>query len=312
MIQSEKYEVVDEAVYSISEIFDKKMMEKNVAIKYLKKCFEKIENKDNIQCLKLFKNIMEIYGSQIRENIIEINNNKDILNLLLKNFDDYIKLNQEQKNKALYKITDNIEIRLRVIFFIYGHLNNNIFDKNFQPILLSLWKSAILNPNSHDAEKNIFCLFLYKRDDIIENNEEIRNYLFYKIMLDEIKNPPHNIIYNEICLFNKLLYAINNNKFIWLGNIQRVEDPNLIGGFDFLWKILKVNDIEKVRKSICSMFVYMCINPKSIKNTKKCEEIRDNYYQRIFTLIKKHRDNDALTINNIVYLLITKFSRLFK
>ena len=131
-------------------------------------------------------------------------------------------------------------------------------------------------------------------------------------MLDEIKNPPHNIIYNEICLFNKLLYAINNNKFIWLGNIQRVEDPNLIGGFDFLWKILKVNDIEKVRKSICSMFVYMCINPKSIKNTKKCEEIRDNYYQRIFTLIKKHRDNDALTINNIVYLLITKFSRLFK
>ena len=303
MIQSEKYEVVDEAVYSISEIFDKKMMEKNVAIKYLKKCFEKIENKDNIQCLKLFKNIMEIYGSQIRENIIEINNNKDILNLLLKNFDDYIKLNQEQKNKALYKITDNIEIRLRVIFFIYGHLNNNIFDKNFQPILLSLWKSAILNPNSHDAEKNIFCLFLYKRDDIIENNEEIRNYLFYKIMLDEIKNPPHNIIYNEICLFNKLLYAINNNKFIWLGNIQRVEDPNLIDGFDFLWKILKVNDIEKVRKSICSMLVYMCINPKSIKNTKKCEEIWDNYYQRIFTSIKKHRDNDALTINNIVYLL---------
>ena len=152
---------------------------------------------------------MEIYGSQIRENIIEINNNKDILNLLLKNFDDYIKLNQEQKNKALYKITDNIEIRLRVIFFIYGHLNNNIFDKNFQPILLSLWKSAILSPNSRDTEKNIFCSFLFKRDDIIENNEEIRNYLFYKIMLDEIKNPPHNIIYNEICLFNKLLYAIN-------------------------------------------------------------------------------------------------------
>ena len=303
MIQSNKYDVVDEAVYSISEIFEKKMMTINIAIDYLNKCFEKIEKKDNIQCLKLFKNIMEIYGSAIRQNIIEINNKTDILNLLLKNFDDYIKLSQDQKNSALYKIQDNIEIRLRVIFFIYAHLNNNIFDKNFFPILLSLWKSAILNPNSRDTEKNIFCLFLYKSDNIIENNEEIRNYLYYKIMLDEIKNPPHNIIYNEICLFNKLLYAINNNKFLWLGNIQRLEDPNSIDGFDFLWKILKVNDIEKVRKSICSMLVYMCINPLSLKNVKKCEEVWDNYYQRIFKMIKKHRDNDAITINNIVYLL---------
>ena len=303
MIQSNKYDVVDEAVYSISEIFEKKMMTINIAIEYLNKCFEKIEKKDNIQCLKLFKNIMEIYGSAIRQNIIEINNKTDILNLLLKNFDDYIKLSQDQKNSALYKIQDNIEIRLRVIFFIYAHLNNNIFDKNFFPILLSLWKSAILNPNSRDTEKNIFCLFLYKSDNIIENNEEIRNYLYYKIMLDEIKNPPHNIIYNEICLFNKLLYAINNNKFLWLGNIQRLEDPNSIDGFDFLWKILRVNDIEKVRKSICSMLVYMCINPLSLKNVKKCEEVWDNYYQRIFKMIKKHRDNDAITINNIVYLL---------
>ena len=303
MIQSNKYDVVDEAVYSISEIFEKKMMTINIAIDYLNKCFEKIEKKDNIQCLKLFKNIMEIYGSAIRQNIIEINNKTDILNLLLKNFDDYIKLSQDQKNSALYKIQDNIEIRLRVIFFIYAHLNNNIFDKNFFPILLSLWKSAILNPNSRDTEKNIFCLFLYKSDNIIENNEEIRNYLYYKIMLDEIKNPPHNIIYNEICLFNKLLYAINNNKFLWLGNIQRLEDPNSIDGFDFLWKILRVNDIEKVRKSICSMLVYMCINPLSLKNVKKCEEVWDNYYQRIFKMIKKHRDNDAITINNIVYLL---------
>ena len=303
MIQSNKYDVVDEAVYSISEIFEKKMMTINIAIDYLNKCFEKIEKKDNIQCLKLFKNIMEIYGSAIRQNIIEINNKTDIMNLLLKNFDDYIKLSQDQKNSALYKIQDNIEIRLRVIFFIYAHLNNNIFDKNFFPILLSLWKSAILNPNSRDTEKNIFCLFLYKNDNIIENNEEIRNYLYYKIMLDEIKNPPHNIIYNEICLFNKLLYAINNNKFLWLGNIQRLEDPNSIDGFDFLWKILRVNDIEKVRKSICSMLVYMCINPLSLKNVKKCEEVWDNYYQRIFKMIKKHRDNDAITINNIVYLL---------
>ena len=303
MIQSNKYEVVDEAVYSISNIFDKKIMDIDIAIHYLYQCFEKIEKKDNIQCLNLFKNLMEIYGSEITQNIIDINNQRDILDLLLKNFNDYIKLTQEQKNSALYKIPDNIEIRLRVIFFIYGHLNNNIFDKNFQPILLSLWKSAILSPNSRDIEKNIFCSFLYNRDDIIVNNKEIRNYLYYKIMLDEIKNPPHNIIYNEICLFNKLLYAINNNKFIWLGNIQRVEDPNLIDGFDFLWKILKVNDIEKVRRSICSMLVYMCINPTSIKNTKKCEEIWDNYYQRIFKMIKKHRDNDTITINNIVYLL---------
>ena len=303
MIQSDKYEVVDEAVYSISEIFHKNKMDLTVAISYLKKCFEKIEKKDNIQCLKLFKNILEIYGSHVSHIIIEINNQKDIINLLLKNFDDYIKLNQDQKNSALYKTADNIEIRLRVIFFIYGHLNNNIFDKNFQPILQSLWKSVILSPNSRDTEKNIFCLFLYKRDDLIENNEEIRNFLFYKLMLDEIKNPPHNIIYNEICVFNKLFYSVNSNKFIWLGNIQRVEDPNLIDGFDFLWKILKVNDVEKVRRSICSMLVYMCINPKSVKNTKKCEEVWDNYYQRIFKLIKKHRDNDACTINNIVYLL---------
>ena len=303
MLQSEKYEVVDEAVYSISEIFDKRLMNINIANEYLIKCFEQIEKKDNIQSMKLFKNLMEIYGDEIRDDIIEINNKKDIMNILLKNFDEYIKLKQDQKNNLLYKIPDNIDIRLNVIFFIYAHLNNNIFDKNFHPILLSLWKSAILNPNSFDVEKNIFCRFLYTRSDIFENCEEIRNYLYYKIMLDEIKNPPHNIIYNEICLFNKLLFSINRDKFIWLGNIQRVEDPNLIDGFDFLWKILKVNNIEKVRKTVCSILVLMCINPKSIKNKKKCEEVWENYYQRIFKMIKKHRDNDAVTINNIVYLL---------
>ena len=303
--QNDKYEVVDEAIYSISEIFEKKLLDIKVAIKYLLLCFDKIEKEDNIQCMKLFKNFMEIYGDEIRDDIIKINDKKDILAILLKNYDNYMKLKEEDKKKLLYKIVDNVEIRLKVIFFIYSQLNGNIFDKEFESVLLSLWKSTILCQNSRDTEKNIFCLYLYKRGDVIENNEEIRNFLFYKIMLDEIKNPPHNIIYNEICLFNKLLYTINRNKFIWLGNVQRVADPNEIDGFDFLWKILKVNDIEKVRKSICSMLVYMCINPQSIKNTKKCEEVWNDYYQRIFKMIKKHRDNDALTINNIVYLLQT-------
>ena len=303
--KNDKYEVVDEAIYSISEIFDKKLLNIDIAIKYLKLCFEKIEKEDNIQCMKLFKNLMEIYGDEIRDEIIKINNNKDILEILLKNFDNYVKLKEEQKKSMLYKIADNISIRLKVIFFIYSQLNDNIFDKVFEPILLSLWKSAILCPNSRDIEKNIFCSYLYNRPDVIEYNEEIRNYLFYKIMLDEIKNPPHNIIYNEICLFNKLLYSINRNKFVWLGNVQRVENPSEIDGFDFLWKILKVNDVEKVRRSVCSMLVYMCINPISIKNTKKCEEVWNDYYQRIFKMIKKHRDNDALTINNIVFLLQT-------
>jgi hypothetical protein len=113
MIQNNKYEVVDEAVYSISNIFDKKIMDIDIAIHYLYQCFEKIEKKDNIQCLNLFKNLMEIYGSEITQNIIDINNQRDILDLLLKNFNDYIKLTQEQKNSALYKIPDNIEIRLR-------------------------------------------------------------------------------------------------------------------------------------------------------------------------------------------------------
>ena len=303
--QNDKYEVVDEAIYSISEIFEKKLLDIKVAIKYLLLCFDKIEKEDNIQCMKLFKNFMEIYGDEIRDDIIKINDKKDILAILLKNYDNYMKLKEEDKKKLLYKIADNVEIRLKVLFFIYSQLNDNIFDKEFESVLLSLWKSTILCQNSRDTEKNIFCLYLYKRGDVIENNEEIRNFLFYKIMLDEIKNPPHNIIYNEICLFNKLLYTINRNKFIWLGNVQRVADPNEIDGFDFLWKILKVNDIEKVRKSICSMLVYMCINPQSIKNTKKCEEVWNDYYQRIFKMIKKHRDNDALTINNIVYLLQT-------
>ena len=31
------------------------------------------------------------------------------------------------------------------------------------------------------------------------------------------------------------LYAINKDKFVWLGNIQRVGEPSSIDGFDFLW-----------------------------------------------------------------------------
>ena len=165
--QNNKSEVVDEAIYSISDIFEKKLMNLDVAIKYLKLCFDKIEKEDNIQCMKLFKNFMEIYGDEIRDEIIEINNQKDILQILLKNFDNYIKLKKEQKNSLLYKIADNIEIRLRVIFFIYAQLNNNVFDKGFEPVLLSLWKSAILCPYSSDIEKNVFCSYLYNRSDFI-------------------------------------------------------------------------------------------------------------------------------------------------
>ena len=94
--QNNKSEVVDEAIYSISDIFEKKLMNLDVAIKYLKLCFDKIEKEDNIQCMKLFKNFMEIYGDEIRNEIIEINNQKDILQILLKNFDNYIKLKKEQ------------------------------------------------------------------------------------------------------------------------------------------------------------------------------------------------------------------------
>ena len=96
--QNNKSEVVDEAIYSISDIFEKKLMNLDVAIKYLKLCFDKIEKEDNIQCMKLFKNFMEIYGDEIRNEIIEINNQKDILQILLKNFENYIKLKKEQKN----------------------------------------------------------------------------------------------------------------------------------------------------------------------------------------------------------------------
>ena len=66
-------------------------------------------------------------------------------------------------------------------------------------------------------------------------------------------------------------YGENGDPLIWSSRTRELEfkysknDPNLIDGFDFLWKILKVNDIEKVRRSICSMLVYMCINPTSIK-----------------------------------------------
>ena len=65
---------------------------------------------------------MEIYGDEIRDDIIEINNKKDIMNILLKNFDEYIKLKQDQKNNLLYKIPDNIDIRLNVIFFIFEEI----------------------------------------------------------------------------------------------------------------------------------------------------------------------------------------------
>lgn len=46
---------------------------------------------------------MEIYGSEITQNIIDINNQRDILDLLLKNFNDYIKLTQEQKIQHFIK-----------------------------------------------------------------------------------------------------------------------------------------------------------------------------------------------------------------
>ena len=78
---------------------DKKLLNIDVAIKYLNLCFNKIEKEDNIQCMKLFKNFMEIYGDEIREQIKEINNKKDILDILLKNFDNYVKLKEDQKKR---------------------------------------------------------------------------------------------------------------------------------------------------------------------------------------------------------------------
>ena len=309
---NKKTDVIDEAIYSMSEIFEKKLLNIDIAIKYLLFSFEKVEKEDNIQCMKLFKKIIEIYDEEIKDEIIKLDKEKKILKILLKNYENYINLDLETKEKNIYNQADNVEIRLTVIFFIYAMLNDNIFDKNFEPILWTLWKATILCPNSSNIEKNFFCSFLYRSPDIIENNQEIREYLYYDIMLIDSKNPPANIIYNEICLFNKLFYIINHEKFIWLGTIQRVGDVTEIDGFEFLWKILRVNKVEKVRRSICSMLVYLCINPKSIKNVKLCEEVWNDYYQRIYRMIRKHRDNDSTAVNNIVYLLQTFYDQMNK
>ena len=64
--KNDKYEVVDVAIYSISEIFDKKLLNIEVAIKYLNLCFDKIEKEDNIQCMKLFKNLWKFMEMKLR------------------------------------------------------------------------------------------------------------------------------------------------------------------------------------------------------------------------------------------------------
>ena len=302
--ENEKSEIVDKSIDALSIVFKKKIFDKDLVYLYLIASENKIENEDNVQCMKVFKTIIQIYGEELKNEIQELDSKKNLMNILINNCNVYIKSKDETKQLSLYGQAINIEIRLQIIFFIYDILHKKNKEE-FKHTLTSLWKIFILDENSKELEKNIFSRFLYNQFNYFEESQNLMEYIYENIIINEELNPTEGINYNIFSLFNTFFHKVNSlrNKFTYVGNYSRIKSVDDLEGFEFFWKILKVTKWEKVKRGISSLLINLCLNPVSLKNKDDCYSIWKTYYNKIYNLIKKNNGNENFTINNIVYFL---------
>ena len=302
--ENEKSEIVDQSINSLSIVFKNKIFDKNLVEKYLIASEDKIENEDNVQCMKVFKTIIQIYGEELKNEIQEMDSKKNLMDILIKNCEVYIKSKDETKQLSLYSQSINIEIRLQIIFFIYDILHKKNKEE-FKTTLTSLWKIFVLNENSKDLDKNIISRFIFNHFNYFEESQNLMEYVFNNIIINEEMNPPEIINYNIFALFNKFFDNVNSlkNKFTFVGNYKRIKNVDDLEGFEFFWKILKVTKWEKVKRGISTYLINLCLNPVNLKNKDDCVSMWKIFYNRIYNLIKKNNGNENITINNIVYFL---------
>ena len=127
-----------------------------------------------------------------------------------------IKSKDETKQLSLYSQSINIEIRLQIIFFIYDILHKKNKEE-FKTTLTSLWKIFVLNENSKDLDKNIISRFIFNHFNYFEESQNLMEYVFNNIIINEEMNPPEIINYNIFVLFTKFFDRVNS----LFSNIER-------------------------------------------------------------------------------------------
>ena len=297
-------EIVDKSIVSFTNVFQKKIFNIEIINNYLNLCFDKIKNEDNLACMLLFKNIIEIYNKEIYNKLNEINQNNNLIELLLNLAENYVNNPNKEKSSVYKKQGKIVMTRLTVIYFIYNLLYNNDIEL-FKSIFNKIWEIFILNNNSDENDRDYFGYFIY--NILYKNlNDEIKIFMYNDIFLNEKLNPPEQIQFSLFCVMNSFFYDVNYiyKNFIKIGNSKRFGKYDNLIGMEIFWNILKFSIFDKCLNLASEQLNLIILNPISISEKEIYDNLFMKYYENIYFLIKKNNSNKNVTINNIVYYLL--------
>lgn len=301
-----KEDIINKSLQAFIDVLQsKKDIDKNTIMKYITVCINSVSN-SSVQSLKLLKIILELYlyDLDIKNLLFEINKKSDIISSFINNLINYIVNENSGENNLhktqIYTYAMNVEMRLNVIFLINYMISTT---QKTIDILLSMWKILMENSLSlhlRDIDKNIFGRFIFQHTIDYFKEDEISFYIFDSILTNEALNPPEKIIYNVQNAFINFFYYVNNkrNKGTYIANIFHPYSAVEVDGYNFLWKTLRTNKNEKVKKSVTALLLHLLMSPVNCKDNEKRKKDFEDYEKKIFDML-----NNKNEIDNAVFLL---------
>ena len=215
----------------------------------------------------------------------------------------------EEKNiyEGLFDNKLNIELRLKLIIFLFENEINENDLMNFKKLMSTCETNIIankcLNKLIYSNIKNfepIFIIFLY--DNILDNNKnyDVNDLQFYKLCKEIIK---------QINSINQIFYFMNNKDIA----ILNCESEEKIKGINILWNFLIKTKNDIIRNDITDFLANIFLGIKfDIK--EKIEIYWKNFirtiYNKLDEIIDKNDSEDDPAIKGIISLIkkIEKYS----
>ena len=215
----------------------------------------------------------------------------------------------EEKNiyEGLFDNKLNIELRLKLIIFLFENEINENDLMNFKKLMSTCETNIIankcLNKLIYSNIKNfepIFIIFLY--DNILDNNKnyDVNDLQFYKLCKEIIK---------QINSINQIFYFMNNKDIA----VLNCESEEKIKGINILWNFLIKTKNDIIRNDITDFLANIFLGIKfDIK--EKIEIYWKNFirtiYNKLDEIIDKNDSEDDPAIKGIISLIkkIEKYS----
>ena len=302
--------LINKALETVVLLFNKQIFtSEEVIINKLNECIEAIT--DNSLIFQHFKLLDCLLSGDMTPNIKQMlkqnNKKKDLMKTLLNNLEFLLTStyssnennNVNRSGKDLFDYASNLGIRLTLIFRLQKIFEYNLTQvKELLNDLWSLFMENKLKLNLKDVDKNVFSRELFKNIDTNLNEINIKKFLYKDILINEKRNVPSFVMFNNMLTVTKLLKEINtmNQKGIITNNIFQCDSPKDIEGFDFIWKVLRYSKNQNSLKHSASLLIDLLIGPINRNNKLLIENCKlyNDYFKTTFI----NNDSEIENTNN--------------